>query len=418
MKKITKVISVILVISAMLMVTLMPAFAAFPDDAVAYYWITKELSEDYSDGEHTIYKVTMHLQANYPVSIGDLRVYWPKDEFTLLENEPDPDWPCEEGSMAFNYLGAMNDNTRYRNGSGKPEINDGNLLGGSSAYGPGHFDLTPMYPVTSKYFNDAVPQSEYDAVQLAWILGNSNHYFYDSSVWGDEVAEFYLLQNGDASIDDVQTKEAAPLHEVCWTGLDGTDAEPSPESMAAKGHPTLFKTLVFGEPTSSSSIINSYKNQIRFQKDGSSYAEKFDVRTLAKISKEDFNATFGDEATALSKIQKIGFVYANTDAEGEFKMDDVKAYLESGTGLDTGYYVDVPVNTISTAFASNGDGADYVISCLIKNIPDADQTKGVKAVAYIVYEGDSGAEVALYPDVTTTNFQELYNQYYTQAFPG
>ena len=413
MKKFTKIISVVLVIAAMLMTTLLPVFAAFPDDAVAYFWITKERSEEYSDGEHTIYKVTMHLQANYPVSIGDLRVYWPKDEFTLLENEPDPEWPCDDASMAFNYLGAMADNTRYRRGSGRPEINDGNILGGSSAYGPGQSDLTPVYPINAKNYNDAVPQSVYTGIQLAWIMGNSNHYYYDSSVWGDEVAEFYLLQHGDASIDDVQTKEAAPLHEVCWSGLDANDTEPSPESMAAKGHGTLFKTLIFGEPstTTSGPKVEREKGQIKMTATGDgTVADEFQFRVLSKISDADWKTYLANTGSSEDNncLTKLGFVaYKGTE---DFDMAQAQAAAKAGE-TQGNYYV------ATTNYVKHTDGSDAEFAARI----DTSKTTCDDAtyIAFIQYKDADGTEQyafydAEYTALIKTNYDLLVSQYLGQ----
>lgn len=412
MKKFTKVVGVILIISAMLMATFMPTFAFTHEESVAYYWITSELY----DASDNIYKVTMHLDANAPVAVGDLRVYWPKDEFTLLEaEEPDPEWPCEEGSMAFAYPegSSFADNTRYRTG----------VTYGSSAYGPAKSTLTAMYPVTAKFFNDAVPQSEYDAVQLAWIGGTTNHFFYDSSRWGDKVAEFYLLQEDGGDIANVQVKSDAVRYEIAYcnnleTGL------PCAEQAGANAIPKIFAQVILTAPQAeATSILNHWKPQIRFQKtDDGKYAEKFDFRTLATITKADFDATFASEEEAMTAIKRVGFIYAKTSEVDTIDLAKVKEYVEGGNyvsadsadkSISGTKYVDASLGKITTGFSGAGD--DYVISCLIKNIPDAQNTNGIHAVGYMVYEKDGEMHYAYYTDVVTTPFSGLYNKYIGQV---
>ena len=404
MKKFTKVISVVLIVAAMLMTTLLPAFAVFPEDSTAYYWITKERSEEYSDGEHTIYKITMHLDANYPVAVGDLRVYWPKGEFTLLENEPDPTWPCEEGSMAFAYPKgcAFADNTRYREG----------VTYSSSAYGPGKSTLIPMYPVTAKYFNEAVPQAEYDALQLAWQGGTTNHFLYDSSRWGDVVADFYLLQNGDASIEDVQTRQDATACEISYC-INLSTQLPSPEQAGANS-PKLsdFTHIIFGEPpVVSGPKVEREKGQIKMTVTGDrTVADEFQFRVLSKISDADWKAYLANTGSSEDNncLTKLGFVaYKGTE---DFDMAQAQAAAKAGE-TQGNYYV------ATTNYVKHADGSDAEFAARIDTTKDscADATY----IAFIQYKDADGTEQyafydAEYTALIKTNYELLVSQYLGQ----
>ena len=408
MKKFTKVISVILIISAMLMATLMPAFAAFPDDAEAYIWTTKEQQSD-----PDIYKITVHLEANYPVAVGDLRVYWPTAEWKLIRNTGVKNTTASTRN-AINYLGAFLDDNEYD----ETDYEEGYVMGPASS------DLNVIVNVAAKYFNDAVPQSTYSAIQLAWITGNENHYYYDSSRWGNEVYEFYVQNVGGdpaAQIANVDVREEAPLADAaCWSSTDKSNTAAAVEVYQGGGNTVNFAATYFHAPETDSSIINPYKDQIRFKGQGNgAYEKSFDVRVLAQITEDDLVETFGDTATNVGPsdvIAEAGFIFERLSqgADGTLTLEAAKEYLE-GSGSLGGTWKEVKVNTISTAFKSAAVPADYVISCLITDIADGDKTDGVKAVGYV--KGVDGT-VYCYPAVYELNFETLYNTHFSTAFPG
>ncbi|MCH5192016.1 MAG: hypothetical protein J1F23_07610 [Oscillospiraceae bacterium] len=397
MKKFTKVISVILIISAMLMATLMPAFAAFPEDAEAYIWVTKEQTGSSPD----IYKITMHLEANYPVSVGDIRVYWPTTDFKLIRNTGVAN-STVRATNAFNLLGALADDEEY-DSEGPDEY----------AVGPGGANKLPSISPAAKYFNDAVPSSTYSAVQLAWLTGTSDpHLYYDSSIWGNEVAEFYLQKLDGASdnaIDNVNVRADAPLGDAaCWTSTTKANTAAAAESWQAAGNSVLFATINFHAPENA--IVSHYGDQIRFPGAAAgNYVGKFDIRTLAQITPEDFHETFGatdDEAVA--KIATVGFVFERVSTGTNLTVDAVKAYLKDGTALpDT--CKDAPVDYISI---SEKFGGNYVFSCMVEKIPDGEKTDGLRAVAYVK---TTDGNVYCYDAVTITNFEPLYSEYAERA---
>lgn len=152
-----------------------------------------------------------------------------------------------------------------------------------------------------------------------------------------------------------------------------------------------------------SSIIKDGGSNIRFRGIGQNgtaadyTGEGFDVRTVATISEADFKAKFTDDATAIEKITDIGFVYAAKSKVATFDVATAKAVAQ-GTAAEG--YVKAPVTYIQHA----ADGADYRFTCLIKNIPDADKTDAVSALAYVCFDGEYiFADAAIVADYT-----ELY----------
>lgn len=158
------------------------------------------------------------------------------------------------------------------------------------------------------------------------------------------------------------------------------------------------------------SIVQLNKMQIRFRrvgadKDFSSYENLFDVRTVAKISQEDFRNTFGSDEEAIENISDIGFIYADKMNVQTFNTETAKAVAE-GTGSDENY-IKKQVNYIQ----HTGDGADYIFTCIIKDIPDADRERIGFCYAYVCYNG----VYCYFDDVAEINFNELYTAHKPQA---
>lgn len=166
----------------------------------------------------------------------------------------------------------------------------------------------------------------------------------------------------------------------------------------------IFETIdaTVNVASAATSIIKDGGSNIRFRGIGSTgtvadYQGEFDVRTVATISEADFKAKFTDDATAIEKITDIGFVYAAKSKVATFDVATAKAVAQ-GTAAEG--YVKAPVTYIQHA----ADGADYRFTCLIKNIPDADQTDAVSALAYVCFNGEYiFADAAIVADYT-----ELY----------
>lgn len=159
------------------------------------------------------------------------------------------------------------------------------------------------------------------------------------------------------------------------------------------------------------SIVNPLRDgQIRFHKNGTAYAGSFDVRALAVISGDDFDATFTDIATAKTMISEIGFVFAQGANVTAPSMDAVKALVENGTA--TAGYAKKTVNYISTSVEPDS----YVFSCIATDIPDAEKNNSLVAVGYIAYTVDGETVYAYYPAAQTISFAGLFNTHYADAF--
>lgn len=163
--------------------------------------------------------------------------------------------------------------------------------------------------------------------------------------------------------------------------------------------------ILVNMPAAASSILQYSKAQIRFRGIGANgvgtYENEFDVRTIAKISQPDFLATFESEENAIEKITDAGFVYATTSNVEAFDVDTAKEVAEGGSAAN---YVKAPV----TYMQHTGDGADYIFTCLITDIPDADKTDGVSCLAYVCYEG----EYIYFDAAATVSYADLYNTYF------
>lgn len=165
-------------------------------------------------------------------------------------------------------------------------------------------------------------------------------------------------------------------------------------------------TIHVGAPAAAS-ILKYSKAQIRFKgitatSGPSTYEGTFDVRTVAKISQADFLATFTSEENAKAKITDFGFVYAAKSKVASFDLATAKAVAE---GAKVENYVKAPV----TYMQHTGDGADYIFTCLITPIPDADKTDGVNCLAYVCFDG-----TYIYFDAAES---VSYNSLYTAHMP-
>ena len=181
----------------------------------------------------------------------------------------------------------------------------------------------------------------------------------------------YALNREDVNINDP------------YGGIYGTDT-----GAFGFSNPKMFSTVdgTVVVPAAATSILKYSKSQIRFKgitatSGPSTYQGTFDVRTVAKISQADFLATFTSEENAKAKITDFGFVYAAKSKVASFDLATAKAVAE---GTPATGYVKAPV----TYMQHTADGADYIFTCLITPIPDADKTDGVNCLAYVCFDGN------------------------------
>lgn len=164
------------------------------------------------------------------------------------------------------------------------------------------------------------------------------------------------------------------------------------------------------------SIVNPLKGQIRFHSDDAGeYAGSYDVRALAKITSDDFTATFTDEATAKEMIKEIGFVFAAGSNVAAPSAAAVMGLVENGTAAEG--YTKKTVEFIARNHDFNGDVADYAFSCVVTGMTDDDYDNSLIAVGYIAYEVEGVMTYAYYPAAQTVSFAELFDAHYDSAFP-
>ena len=91
-------------------------------------------------------------------------------------------------------------------------------------------------------------------------------------------------------------------------------------------------------------------------------------------------------------------------------------------GIENDAYTKVSLYYITTGLdadkSTSGKG-DFVVSCMVEDIPDADKEMYLATVAYMCYKDDNGNLVWEFsPTVYVNNFVELNDKYYSQAFPS
>lgn len=166
------------------------------------------------------------------------------------------------------------------------------------------------------------------------------------------------------------------------------------------------------------SFINPWKSQIRFDtnEDGS-FAGTFDYRVLATITSDDLLNTFGTENLAVQSMVEAGFVMMKGTDVSDFDYEIAENVVK---GTSTAY-TKVPVDYISTNFDTDtqvSGAGDYVISCIVEDIPQTDKNMYLATMAYIVYnDADGNLCYMFYPAINAVCFEGLYDTYYPQAFP-
>ena len=198
---------------------------------------------------------------------------------------------------------------------------------------------------------------------------------------------------------------------------DGKRASYNYTKTAATGNPTNGwwepspkLELTVGTQEVVKSIVEYSKTQIRFHgissKDSpaSAYQYKFDVRTVARITEENFQATFdADDATAATMIAEAGFVYAVQTKVPTMDLEKAKSVAEGGSVSN---YKKVPVQYMQHA---NGE---YIFTCLITDIGDVDRNNGINCLGYVK---DTEGKYYYFDGVQEVNYEDLFEQYFPKA---
>ncbi len=167
------------------------------------------------------------------------------------------------------------------------------------------------------------------------------------------------------------------------------------------------------------SCINPWKSQIRFDKnEDGTFAGTFDYRVFATITRDDLIAVFGSEENAEKMIVETGFVMAKGTDVSDFDYETAKAVVKG----ESMAYTKVNVNVITTFFDTDKSisaSGDYVISCIVEDVPQVDKNMYFASMAYIAYN-DKNGEVCymFYPTIDSVCFTDLYDKYYSLAFPS
>lgn len=378
MKKISKVLSIVLTLITVLSVMVLPVAAAELSDSKATWWVTRELT----DAENGVYKITINLDANYPVSVGDVVVYYNKADFKHIRNTGVAG-TTPSARNAVTWLGDFADNEEYAD----TDFDEGYVLGA------GKSDKAAVVSPAAKYFDDTISSDVYGGCQLYWLSGGENHYYYDSSRNGTAIAELYVQALTDTA--DIKTVGLLKAPSSCAYNLNQYDkTTAAAELYQADANNTLTFSSVEVVEASEQSPVYAKTSQVRYnsaETNGKGTAN-FDVRTRAALSVDDFNSlcTY-DAATKATNIDKVGFVYA--DSTVGLTLDNA-AKVIGGTAVAG--YVDVPVEHIQKT------STEYVWTCLIEDAAYAD---AVDSVGYIVVNGTTYYFDAVY----ATDFSDLYD---------
>ena len=174
--------------------------------------------------------------------------------------------------------------------------------------------------------------------------------------------------------------------------------EPSPKLEITVGTQEVVK-----------SIVEYSKTQIRFHGIGkdspaSAYQNDFDVRTVARITEENFQATFdANDEVAATMIEEAGFVYASKSKVEKMDLDKAKSVAEGGSVT---YYKKVPVQYMQHA---NGE---YIFTCLITNVGDVNRYSGISCLGYVK---DTEGNYYYFDGVQEVSYEALFEQYFPKA---
>lgn len=355
-----KLLSVTLAI-VMILGCLSVMASAVTSDAVLKIYVDPT-STKYAKGDEVTFEVSYersdeigNLGVPYSIAFGyDSSVFEPVEDLSSVKNFAD------DKVASFIYTGyPIADNVI-------PAISSAVVKSGASAVDSAKgWDSYIMFKVAGDGFDDYSSKTASFAFKLK-VRADAN----DSGSYIVGVSDYAINNNSGVDINE----ELGSLY--------GTDTEAFGFS-----NPKMFATVdgTVVVPAAAASILKYSKAQIRFKgitatSGPSTYEGTFDVRTVAKISQADFLATFTSEENAKAKITDFGFVYAAKSNVASFNVDTAKAVAE---GTPAANYVKAPV----TYMQHTADGADYIFTCLISGIDDADKTDGVNCLAYVCFDG-------------------------------
>ena len=427
MKKIIKIVSIAMVFALCLSTF---AFAAPAENTIdVKFDLTRVDDINGYAAPNDVYKLTIYMQSTYGISSVNTAIHYNKQHFSPV-NAAD-----EYGVFVCEYLSAeeyYNDVVFDLEGDLVTDTNMYTTAGAiytGAASRAGAFGLansnagtsyqakwyapedTTNYPAWAAGLSDE-QKATTGIVNWYWKVNKAKTCYFMAQNDYEPMVSLYFMLNDGVEISEAMYDE----FEIITDATKGFDYTWSATSK------TKFYYTASDAQTSSATAVNVYegvrtpvyglKEQIRFNtNDDGSYAGNFDYRYVAKIDGEDFAALFTDEATAKKGIVDIGFVFADQANVATFDVAAAKALVEKGTA--TSGYAKKDVSYLQR------DGSDYIFTCLVTGISNPDDA--AHALGYVAYDtnGDGAADTyGYYSSAVSSSFSNLYNTYYSQAFPA
>ena len=411
MNKVSKIISVALVLVLALSVMIMPSSAMVwdtGDDGTVKFTFTAEKYSgvDTMGVEATdIYAVTMYVKNDMPINNIVCPIYYDATKFTpvdgtdmsILDWEYTVDHAAGLNGVAYEIPEGSDlaDSNKYNKASVLPANRVVNARGAISGLGRGAFssaitNLTDTDKSVSTAWWGGLNTDKYGVIVFQY---SPQANYCNLQAYGTETPLLTFLFKLNAGADPVgaefgfiegSTKYFDVVTETVQTKFyyDAT---------SSTGYPYIEATSCVYEEAAEPSPVYAKTSQIRYNGPVDGDYAPFDVRTRAALSVDDFNALCEyDEATKATNIDKVGFVYA--DSSVGMTLENA-AKVIGGTAVAG--YVDVPVEHIQKT------ATEYVWTCLLEDAAYAD---AVDSVGYIVVDGETYYFDAVY----ATDFSTLY----------
>lgn len=408
MNKLTKILSVVLVLVLALSVMVLPTSAATPTvkaDVVAEHQGTNANGLE-------VYKFSVYLESTLSLCAYQLNITYDNAVWQLLRAT---NTNTNQAAVIANMVIDKNDTNNIMYQASDAYANYG---GGNWDYGtdngyvlmPGDGTNPTLAKISNTNMGTELTDAGYTGLYSTWANDFTDNYLcisggslngHNSPTSGRVmVMSWYMgIKEGTAPGNYEVGFNAKQLYRLTGTyntedacgSLDvGVNKASITQDMV-----TYTNAIVTVEAEKSPVVAKT--SQIRFNGPVDGDYAPFDVRTRAAMTAEDFNAlcTY-DATTKTTNIEKVGFVYA--DSSVGLTLDNAAKVIG---GTEVAGYVDVPVEHIQIK-----DG-EYIWTCLIEDAAYAD---AVDSVGYIVVDGEPYYFDAVY----ATDFSELYETWKTK----
>lgn len=403
MNKLTKILSVVLVLVLALSVMVLPTSAATPTvkaDVVAEHQGTNTNGLE-------VYKFSVYLESTLSLCAYQLNITYDNAVWQLLRAT---NTNTNQAAVIANMVIDKNDTNNIMYQASDAYANYG---GGNWDYGtdngyvlmPGDGTNPTLAKISNTNMGTELTEAGYTGLYSTWANDFTDNYLcisggslngHNSPTSGRVmVMSWYMgIKEGTAPGNYEVGFNAKQLYRLTGT-YNTEDACGSLDVGVNKASITqdmVTYTNAIVTVEEEKSPVYNLTSQIRFNGPVDGDYAPFDVRTRAAMSVDDFNALCTYEAsTKATNIEKVGFVYA--DSSVGLTLDNA-AKVIGGTAVAG--YVDVPVEHIQKT------ATEYVWTCLITDAAYAD---AVDSVGYIVVDGETYYFDAVY----ATDFSALYD---------